>query len=257
MRNRTRPTSNKQFLLSAHTICISFLTPALILSTGCMSIHTAARAGNLAEVKRQLTWGVNPNSRTFWYLDTPLHMAAAYGNVRVVELLIEKGADVTQDNEGGETPLHYASKHGHTKVMKILLEHGADVSYKGTGCGTPLQWAARNGQIKAAELLLAHGAYINQQGTSDRTALIDAASYGHVDMVRLLLSRGATVNIRASYDYTALHAAASSNNLEIGRILIEHGADPTIKYNGRTVLEKARSDEFRKLIRQHDKTEIP
>ena len=49
-----------------------------MLSGGRMSIHTAARAGNLAEIKRQLAWGVNPNTRTFpWYLDTPLHFAAA------------------------------------------------------------------------------------------------------------------------------------------------------------------------------------
>ena len=126
--------------------------------TGCMDIQTAARAGNVGEVTRQLDWGVNPNARNYFYQTAPLHDAAAFGRTRIVELLLDKGADVNVRNEGGETPLHYAARHGHTKVVEILLEHGANVSEKGTGCGTPLQWAAGNGQIKTAQLLLAAGA---------------------------------------------------------------------------------------------------
>jgi ankyrin repeat protein len=151
----------------SHIILISLLILLSTLFAGCMSIHTAAQAGNLGEVKKQLAWGVNPNSRTFWYLDTPLIVAAAYGRTEVVKLLLDKGADVNMGNEGSETALHYAARHGHTEVMKILLEHGADVSEAGTGCGTPLQWATQNGQVKAAELLLAHGADINQKGTDE------------------------------------------------------------------------------------------
>lgn len=221
--------------------------------TGCMSIHTAAETGNASEVKRQLAWGVNPNTGTFpWSLrhsllarNKPLHFAAANGHIEVVKLLLDHGAHVSTTNEGGETPLHYATKGGHTEVMTILLDHGADVSAKGTSCGTPLQWAARNGQTKAAELLLARGANVNQQGTSGWTALIDAAAHDHIDVVKLLLSRGANPKIRASYGRTALHEAASNDNVEIGRILLAHGADPTAKFNGRPV-----SEEFLKSLRQ-------
>ena len=125
--------NNKLFTYSTHTIGLSLLILTSTVLTGCMSIHTAARMGNLGEVKKQLTWGVNPNKRTFWYLNTPLHGAAAYGRIRVVKLLLAKGADVNKGNEGGERPLHYAARHGHIKVMKILLENGANVSEKGTG----------------------------------------------------------------------------------------------------------------------------
>lgn len=148
-------------------IIISSLMLVMVLFNSCMSIQTAARHENLGEVKKQLAWGVNPNSRTFWYRNSPLHEAAAYGHLKIVELLLEKGADVNIRNEGGETPLHYAAHNGHTQMMKILLKNGADVSQRGTGCGTPLQWASKTGQIKAAKLILAYDADINQKGTDE------------------------------------------------------------------------------------------
>ena len=225
----------KLFSTSVQILCLILLVSGSTVITGCMSIHTAAGAGNIGEVKRQLWLGVSPNSDFSWYANTPLIKAAVYGRTEIVKLLLEKGADVNKHNEGGETPLHYAAQHGHVRVVEILLEHGADVSAKGTGCGTPLQWAGRNGQIKAAKLLLAYGADINQQAASESTALIKAASADHFEMVEFLLARGADPTIRASYGRTALHEAAFNNNVEIGRILLEHGADPTVEFNGRPV----------------------
>lgn len=226
----------KLYSTSVRIICLILLALGMMQTAGCVvPLHTSARAGNMWELKQHFAWGANPNAKTLWYRDTPLHFAAAYGRVAAVKFLLEKGADVNLGDEGSAIPLHYAAGHGHTEVMKILLDHGSDVTEKGTGCGTPLQWAARNGQTKAAELLLARGANVNQQGTSERTALIDAASHEHVDMVKLLLSRGADPNIRAAYGRTALYEAAGNNNVEIGRILLAHGADPTAEFNGRPI----------------------
>ncbi len=154
--------TNKKILSAIKTNIFVFLLMLISVSlVGCMSIHEAARMGNVGEVKHQLAWGTNPNVRTFRYRTAPLHEAAAYGRIRIVKLLLENGAYVNIRNEGGETPLHYAACHGHIKAMEILLENGADVHQKGTGCGTPLQWAARNNQINAAKLLIEHGANVN------------------------------------------------------------------------------------------------
>ena len=89
------------------------------LFTGCMSIQTAARFGNMGEVKKQLAWGVNPNTRTLAYRISPLHEAVGSGYTNITQLLLDKGADVNIKDEGGATPLHWAAQNGNTKVMEI------------------------------------------------------------------------------------------------------------------------------------------
>lgn len=237
----------KSFPEGVQVFSFILLTASSMLVAGCTSIHAAARAGQFGKVERWLALGVSPNND--WNMpsgNTPLHEAAAYGHVKIVKLLLEKGADVNKHNEGGVTPLHYASRHGHVKVMAILLDHGADPTKKGTGCGTAMQWAGRGGQIRAIKVLMSYGVSINQRGTHDATALHEAVKHDHPDAVRFLLENGAEVDARLDYGDTPLYLASTGKgNIEIGRILLEHGADPTVECRGRSVPE-----EFLRLIRQ-------
>ncbi len=236
----------KMITNNTRIIGLSLLILNSTVLTGCMSIHTAARMGNLAEVRRQLAWGVNVNKRHFFTRDTLLIEAAANGHLDVVKLLIENGADVNLKGEAWYGPLHAAAAKGHIEVVKILLENGADVNIFHQN--KPLHDAAMNGHIEVAEILLAHGADINVKGTDEAAPLHTAVSNNRLAMVKWLLSKGANVNPRAIYGCTPLHFAAFGNNVEIGKILLEHGADPTIECNGRPV-----SDKFLKAIKQQSK----
>jgi ankyrin repeat protein len=239
---------SKSSLRIIRLVSLFLLALALMSFNGCMSIHTAAEAGNVGCVKTWLALGVSPNSDFCWYANTPLIKGAAYGRIEVVKLLLEKGADVNKHNEGGETPLHYAARHGHVKVMEILLDHGADPTKKGTGCGTPMQWAGSRGQIRAIKMLMRYGVSINQPGSGDTTALHEAAEHDHPDAVRFLLENGANVNARTESGCTPFFlASAGKGNIEIGRILLEYGADPTIECNGRSV-----SEEFLRSVGQYE-----
>ena len=68
-------------------------------------------------------------------------LAAEDGHLQVVQLLIEKGADVNQKNRVSEfgfrgwTALNYASSKGHTDILKCLLEAGADYGFQSDDCG--------------------------------------------------------------------------------------------------------------------------
>jgi ankyrin repeat protein len=55
-----------------------------------------------------------------------------------VRLLVEHGADVRVQNDGGWTPLAEAAVRGYFDIAQLLLEHGADVHVQNKGGWTPV-----------------------------------------------------------------------------------------------------------------------
>lgn len=63
-----------------------------------------------------------------------------------VSLLLDHGADVEEPNDEGYTPLMEASREGHKTVVELLLNRGANVNAKiDDGLETPLTLAASGG----------------------------------------------------------------------------------------------------------------
>ena len=56
---------------------------------------------------------------------SPLHLAACYGHVKCVELLLKHEADTDQQNKNGLMALHLAAYGGHLGMAKLLLEKRA------------------------------------------------------------------------------------------------------------------------------------
>ena len=77
------------------------------------------------------------------------------GHAEVVDLLIEKEADINAGGLAGWTALHLAAQRGHEKIVEQLIANGAEINAltdEGFG-GTPLDVA----DAKLAELLRKHG----------------------------------------------------------------------------------------------------
>lgn len=208
-------------------------------------------------VKFLLENGANVHGLDKWAPWTPLHGAAGHGQAKVMKILLANGTDVNRCGRGklGATPLYTATAKGKMEAMRILLENGADPDIKCESGQTPLLRAVLDEQIEIAEILLSCGADINRENANRGTALHVAVALDRPEIVKYLLSKGADVDVEIGLGYTPLHSAAYCNRLLIARLLLENGADTTLQCDGRTPLQLARSDEFRKLLQQYGATQ--
>ena len=129
---------------------------------------------------------------------TPLHEAAAKGQLIVAQFLLKNGADPNARRYSGFTPLHDAAMNGHKSMVELLLDHGANVQAVDNSGDTPLHKAAERGYVSVVESLLAHGAQVNAKDNSGCTPLHSAAGGGSRPVAELLLAHGADVNAIAS-----------------------------------------------------------
>ncbi|XP_055036758.1 poly [ADP-ribose] polymerase tankyrase-1 isoform X3 [Misgurnus anguillicaudatus] len=213
----------------------------------------AAKAGDLDTVK-QLCTPQNVNCRDLeGRHSTPLHFAAGYNRVAVVEYLLHHGADVHSKDKGGLVPLHNACSYGHYEVAELLVRHGASVNVADLWKFTPLHEAAAKGKYEICKLLLKHGADPTKKNRDGNTpldmvkegdtdiqdllrgdaALLDAAKKGCLARVQKLCSLE-NINCRDTQgrNSTPLHLAAGYNNLEVAEYLLEHGADVNAQDKG-------------------------
>ena len=83
--------------------------------------------------------------------------AAAEGNTKRVEALLNKGVNIEVRARDDWTALTIAAREGHYETVKLLLDKGAKVNAKEGGRHTPLFWAKKYNHQKVIELLKAAG----------------------------------------------------------------------------------------------------
>jgi ankyrin repeat protein len=234
---------------------IVFAAFSAICLNGCNNyrwLYREVNFGDLQQIK-EATTAIKDERELQRFKVFAFWAACSRGNPDIAQYLIEQGGinvNTPRVSEG-PTPLHLALQLNHTEVMKVLLRNGADVNQETNAFHTPFMWAVRLGKPEYVTVLLAHNADINKV-SNDVSALHIAAGSGNAGMLELLLDKGADVSINSDLGCRPLHIAAWCNRIEIAKILLEHGADPSLPCNGRTPLEIAHSEEFRKLLKRYE-----
>ena len=191
-----------------------------------------------------------------WRVCYPLNEACATGNIELIELLIENGADVNCND--GLTPLSitYNSKVDNWyEISQLLLQNGASLDYTteySGGKSSVLQDIAqvRSGAalpgykpeskeevIKAFNYALEN---VNHNNVNWMRVLQHSISNDRIEIVKLLLEQEyCTVN-DTSVGMTALMFAARDSTPEMVKFLLDYGADKSIKStDGKTAYDYA------------------
>ncbi len=252
------------------------------VETRLTALLTAARTGDAAAVGATLDDHPDlVNQRGELENNTGRRTALHFGSWHeaVVRTLLERGADPNIRDEGDNAyPLHFAAERGDLAIVTLLVEHGADPIGAGTtheldvlgwavcfddamhvdvaryllahGARHTLLSAVAMGETEAVRELAADGADLGQRmdrTNRRRTPLHLAVIKRQIPALAALIDLGADLNVEDAARLTPLDQAAVNGDDEMVRLLLEAGAALTLP--AAIMLERA--DDVERLIREH------
>jgi ankyrin repeat protein len=169
----------------------------------------------------------------------PIHWAVMTRQTRLIDWLLERGADINAARPDGIRPLQLTNGDYHYRGWRdlpatALQRHEVLIGYLiARGADYDIGTAAKIGDLdRVRKLLDENPALVNQVPAYSYytgVPLRNASSAGHLEVVKLLLERGADPNQPEpgiAPDGGALHAAIGGKHHEIVKLLLEHGANP-------------------------------
>lgn len=182
--------------------------------------------GNIKIIKYLIESGVNPDIKESNYESSALFDAVRMKNKKVIEVLLENGADINTTNCAGVTPVFITisndgditEKKENFEMLKFLVEHGANINICAIDGETPLSEACRIWNFQIIKYLIEKGADINAYNV-----LPFAVERKGTEILSYIISKGA--NIKSENGGNALIAAINANNKQAINILKKNGAD--------------------------------
>ncbi|KAG1682526.1 Transient receptor potential cation channel subfamily A member 1 [Nymphon striatum] len=190
---------------------------------GCSPIHLATRSGRMKCIECLILQGVDINCKNKED-QSPLHFAAKYGRLNTVRQLINSDKHmflINDTDKNGNTPLHLASENGHVKVISLLLSKGAIIA-RNHRQQTALHRAAINGYTYSAKVLLrVHGFLLDKQDKDGNTALHYAVQHEKVNVVDLLLHLKCSI-LKNQKELNPIDFAIQNKNVKAMRAMVTH-----------------------------------
>lgn len=189
-------------------------------------LNCAASAGSTERTLAALSKGFYVNQACFDGGYTPLMQAADRNYLRVVRILLSRGADPFVESDDGYTALTFSARGGYLAMTRVLIKAGSDLDHGASGGDTPLHYACEGGHCEVVSMLIDAGANVDSRASDGATPLYVAAYNGHVGAVRLLLRAQADplltkVNTDSGKTCVPLDVAAGEGHSDVVKELIQ------------------------------------
>ncbi|XP_066247914.1 protein phosphatase 1 regulatory subunit 16A isoform X2 [Euwallacea similis] len=224
----------------------------IVFDDSVVLLEAAAR-NDIDEVRRLLMKGVSPDSCNEDGL-TALHQCCIDDNEPMLSLLLEYGANVNAEDSEKWTPLHAAATCGHLKLVKILIARGANLLAVNADGNMPYDICedeqaldyiesemAKNGvtqqlidetrasterrMLTDVRAYAQRGENLEQYDSQGATPLHIAAANGYISVVEFLLDQGVRTDVKDKDDWQPSHAAACWGHIDVLEILAQSGAN--------------------------------
>ncbi|WP_165244735.1 ankyrin repeat domain-containing protein [Paludisphaera soli] len=250
------------------------MLPLLIAAGGRrQTLPDAVWSGDVELACTLLDAGADVDTGKGWtYHGTMIQVACLRGDLAMVDLFLDRGADADEESDIWERPLTTAAKQGHLELVRRLLDYGADIDVVDTYGLSALSHASVRGDRPLYDLLTARGAKIRMFDALNEgdlilfESLLDeklkelakddghvdhikrwcgprlaafAAEEGNVAVLRMALDRGAAFS-HDHDDVSPLALAAKGGHIDAMELLLSRGDDPNRPASeGRTPLALA------------------
>ncbi|GAB1481655.1 ankyrin repeat domain-containing protein [Treponema sp.] len=203
--------------------------------------------------------------------NSPLHLTAAANTpLRIINLILDKKADINKRNKSGDTALHITIRKDYQELGELLISRNADIFVTNAEGQSPLylaahlepyrEWVLNPISIEARDSLgnsvlhfaavwkldtlipsiVEGGVKVDARNGTGETPLFFAVKANSPSTVQALVAAGASTIVRDSRGNTALHAAIRWNAEKSAQMLIDGGADVNARnLAGKTPLHDA------------------
>ena len=174
----------------------------LAVGCGMTALHSAAEYNNVTAILTLIRdHGLDVNAAPVWtFLEaafrTPLHVAAAQGQLDAINALIDNGARESALDSKGRTALHDARSKA--AVLLLITKHDFNPNALDTGGRTPLHYAVQFGSYETVKTLIENGSRTDLQDAEGLSLLHYAAQVNNGPMIAFLIKDyGLNPNITA------------------------------------------------------------
>lgn len=179
----------------------------------------AAAFGNFDMSQKLIENGANVQARDKDGYSAVFY-AAQENRVRILDMLIKKNADLVRKNNFGYTPLILASARGHVDVVRRLVDAGVNVNATADNGGTAAYWAAIKDFDEVVKILVAAGAV----DPKNNKELVLAARSNDVQRAERALQANINIDLKNEDGYTALMYAVNSGSIDVARLILANKA---------------------------------
>ena len=232
------------------TVAVRDESNDIVNYSGVSPLCIAAITGKFKMVQILLEHGAELNHQNS-IGNTPLFEACFEGHIAIVHYLVQKGASIELANHKKVTCLMIASYANNAEIVKLLTNLGANVNKRDKNERNALFYCLAAGGVAIFKLLRQSGANV-EPDAQGMTVLMEASYYGQLDMVKWLLRHKDEIKLDANYfdkkGRNALFYCAEAGNVDVFQYLIANGVSLRAAFDGSTVLMMAALRGRQKLL---------